>query len=42
MGTPVVDEVVDDFRAEFEGGLVERRRDGHNHVPIGEGNGTGS
>ena len=34
VGTPVVDEVVDDFRAEFESGLVEGGLDGFNHAAI--------
>jgi len=41
-GAPIVQEVVDDFCAEFEGGVMECYWNVFNHVAVGEGDGTGA
>jgi hypothetical protein len=38
MGVPVIDEMLNDFCAELEGGVVECRRNLLGHVAKGEGN----
>jgi hypothetical protein len=40
VGTPVIEEIIDDPRTEFEGGEVECRRNAVDHIAIGEGDRT--
>lgn len=40
VGPPVVQEMIDDFCAEFKGGVMERRRDVLDHVAVGESDRT--